>query len=129
MKKIYTLILALLFTTACQQENFKGNEYLLTDNTTDTPVTIGFDKNENRFFGKAVNNYFGSYQLEGSKISFSQVGSTMMMGSPEGMALEQSYFKELSDVDSYQEKGNTLTLILKNGKRLSFEKTGPVKTK
>lgn len=128
MKKIFAVILMLFTVTACQSENIQGNEYQLMDTNSKIPITLAFSKDENRFFGKAVNNYFGSYTLTKKNITFSQVGSTMMMGAPDEMAAEQQYFQDLSTVTGYQVDKNTLTLILKDNKKLIFKKVGTIET-
>lgn len=128
MKKIFAVILMLFTMTACQSESIQGNEYQLMDTNSKMPITLAFSKDENRFFGKAVNNYFGSYTLEKDSITFSQVGATMMMGAPDEMAAEQKYFQDLSQVTGYRLDKNTLTLILKDDKKLIFKKVGSLKT-
>jgi heat shock protein HslJ len=58
-----------------------------------------------------VNNYFGSFTAEAdASISFSQVGSTMMAGSPELMQSEKTYFSLLGQVDRFKVAGDTLAL-------------------
>jgi len=61
------------------------------------------------------NRIMGGYALEGSKLSFSKMASTMMM-CEESMALEQSFLKTLDTVASWSIEGNTL--LLKNASGL-----------
>ena len=85
-------------------------------------ITLSFDAHENRYFGKAVNNYFGTYQMNGNTISFGPTASTMMMGPEEDMELESRYFDNLSQVQNYTLTPDTLTLTSGDGKVLVFDK-------
>ena len=109
MKKMLlnlSLMLSLAGCTATSTPSIKGNEYSLNN----ANITLAFDKNENKFYGKAVNNYFGVYTLNGANIKLELQGSTMMMGSPDEMEAETKYFSELNKITSYSLKDNTLTL-------------------
>lgn len=121
MKKL-GLMLTVLFLTACGKPTLKGNYYVLSTSPVDMPISIAFSDTENQFNGKAVNSYFGTYQINGNHITFSQIGSTKMMGPPEQMKAEDTYFEELSHVRSYRMAENYLILILENGKELLFDK-------
>lgn len=127
MKKLCLLMLcAALF--GCGKEispQIKGNIYLLTDAPENMEITLGFDQNESRFFGRAVNNYFGSYKLEGNTIKFSAIGSTMMAAPEPMMRAETEYFNTLSGIDKISLQKDTLTLS-GNGKTLVFRKSGRV---
>lgn len=122
MKYLLTLILGSLALAGCDGKavSLNGSTYVLKNGS--MPVTLGFDANEKRYFGKAVNNYFGPYEINGSNITFKAGGATMMMGAPEEMEAERAYLIDLSNVTSYQARGDNLTLTLKNGKELKFEK-------
>ncbi len=123
MKKLGMMLLVMCLS-ACGQITFKGNSYILSSSVNKMPITLAFSEKENRFFGKAVNNYFGTYEITGNQLKLSQVGSTMMMGAPDEMAAEHTYFQELSEVGAFRIADNYLVLIMKNGKELLFEKTG-----
>ena len=118
MKKAFIL---LLFLSACKPEpTLKGQEFVLRQ--PDMEITLSFDAHENRYFGKAVNNYFGTYQMNGNTISFGPTASTMMMGPEEDMELEAHYFDNLSQVQNYTLTPDTLTLTSGNGTVLVFDK-------
>ncbi len=123
MKKLW-MMLVVMCLSACGQTTFKGNSYVLSSSVDKMPITLVFSEKENRFFGKAVNNYFGTYETSGNQLTLSQVGSTMMMGAPDEMAAERMYFQELSHVRTFRIADNYLVLIMENGKELLFEKTG-----
>ena len=118
MKKAFIL---LLFLSACKPEpTLKGQEFVLRQ--PDMEITLSFDAHENRYFGKAVNNYFGTYQMNGNTISFGPTASTMMMGPEEDMEIESRYFDNLSQVQNYTLTPDTLTLTSGDGKVLVFDK-------
>lgn len=63
------------------------------------------------FSGAApVNQYFGQYTVGNQTIRFSQIGSTLMAGSPQRMALETRYFSHLGEVRSFEIRELHLTL-------------------
>lgn len=116
------ILLTVLFLVSCGKPTLKGNDYVLSTSPENMPISITFSADKNQFYGKAVNNYFGTYMLNGNQITLSQIGSTRMMGTPAEMAVEDTYFKELSYVRSYRIADNYLVLILENGKELLFDK-------
>ena len=119
-------ILSFIFLFLCCQNalyDLKGNEYQLVN----SPIRLAFSKNDNRFYGQAVNNYFGSYSLTPDNgITFSTVGTTMMMGPVNEMQAEHTYLTDLANVTQYQINGDLLILTLKNGNSLIFNKIGNV---
>ena len=78
-----------------------------------------------RFYGKAVNNYFGSYEQKESSIKFSQVGSTMMAAPEPLMKAESAYFALLPTINSFSLKGKNLILSTQDGKKISFDEYTP----
>ena len=107
MSKLFSLILGTLLFAACTAETpdcFVGKEYKLQNATANAEI-------ENRFFGKsAINNYFGSYTLDGDKITFGPAGATMMAGPQELMTAEQEYLQFLPTVKHFKLDGEKLTL-------------------
>ena len=109
MKKMLlslSLMLSFAGCTATSTPSIKGNEFSLNN----ANITLAFDKNENKFYGKAVNNYFGVYTLNGANIKLELQGSTMMMGTPEEMTKETKYFNDLNKVTTYTLNDNSLIL-------------------
>ena len=109
MKKIFYSIATILLLQGCANNStqpLKGNEYV----SNNLGFTLAFDKVENKFYGKAVNNYFGIYTLNGANIKLELQGSTMMMGAPDEMERETKYFNNLNEINSYSISGDTLTL-------------------
>ena len=121
MKKIF--LLSLLFLTACQANGEKLNGTTYQYQLNNTPITIAFDKDENRYYGKVVNNYFGTYTIQNNKITFHPVGATMMMGPENEMKAEQDWFHLLFQITHFTKEDNTLILTLKNGQTIKLEHT------
>ncbi len=68
------------------------------------------------------NSYFTSYQLDGSALTFGQIGSTMMACLPPLMDLEQAYLTNLALVASYQSTGGPMAFLDAEGDTiLEFE--------
>lgn len=127
MKNIFKLFTILLFAVSCSSQpepSFKGKNYQLLQPQNDVNVTLGFDKEQNKFYGKVVNNFFGSYKIDGQKINFGPVGSTMMMGTPDEMEAEMNFLQILPKIESYAFSGTSLILKTNNGQELGFREIG-----
>lgn len=130
MKKFAWVLLVLLSLGACSSESeqsFKGKEYKLLQAQNGANITIGFAPQENRYFGKVVNNYFGAYELDGDKIKFGPAGSTMMMGPQSEMEAEANFLQILPRITSWHFVNKNLVLVTDNGQELGFEEIGVVK--
>ena len=73
-----------------------------------------------RVYGRVVNLYNGGYSAEDDNIKFDGFASTMMMGEPEAMAVEQEYFQFMPTVETYEYSDGKLTLIGNDGKEIVF---------
>ena len=127
MKKILYLFSFLFLLSACGNANktFVDNGYKLRNAPNGAEITLGFDGQESRFFGRApINRYFGTYKTEGNKLSFGAVGSTMMAGPEPLLAAERDYLQFLPQVATYRLDGNLLILSKANGESLIFEIIG-----
>lgn len=129
MKKLFCLMAVLLVITGCstKPESFKGKDYKMVDALNGAEITLGFSAKDNRYFGKIVNRYFGSYTQEGNKIEFGPAGATMMMGPQPMMDAEYQYLRSLPTVKTFALDGKKLTLKTADGKELVFEEIGAVK--
>lgn len=110
MKKILMMLAAIVMLSGCAENvppSLKGKNFVLES---DKNITLSFDANENRFAGKALNNYFGSYTLEKDNIKFGPIASTMMAGPESEMKKEQAYFQNLGKVKTYSLKNKKLEL-------------------
>ena len=82
-----------------------------------TEVTAIFTReSQGKINGSAgCNNYFGSYETDGYKITIGGLGSTQMFC--EGvMDQEQQYLAALTDADTYAVDGNSLKISCADGK-------------
>ncbi|MCL2673540.1 MAG: META domain-containing protein [Alphaproteobacteria bacterium] len=86
-----------------------------------TPITLEFAAEGYSFHGRVVNNFRGSYSIDGNNIKFGQTATTMMMGLPDAMTAEQDFFRFLEAADRFEISGDTLTLHA-GGKTMVFEK-------
>ena len=131
MKKIITILLTLLALatiglTACNTaktatlENTTwvlesyGKQAQLSPVLEGIKVTAVFDNNKGEVTGSAgCNNYFASYEINGSQISVSDVGATRMFcGEPAGlMEQEDQYLMLLQGAETFQIKNNKLWIF------------------
>ena len=125
MKKLIVPLIALVLIVACAKEKkipeIIGNEYKTIERG--TPIIIRFDAEGNRVSGKVVNNYFGTYEIDGGKISFGPIASTLMMGPEESMKVEQGHLTFLSKVTTFEGDDETLILKTQAGEKKIFKKT------
>lgn len=123
MKQIMACVGLLLMLCGCFSEpTLQGKNFEL-QNAGAAKITLGFAKDEPRFYGAVVNRYFGNYKIEGNKIEFSPVGSTMMMGPEVEMKAEQEWLQMLPEVVEYKLDGNILMLKTKTSKEFKLKET------
>lgn len=78
-------------------------------------ITAGFA--DGRIGGHAgINQYFGTFKVDGASMDISELGSTKMAGPPELMMQEQEYFAALEAVRGFQARGSELVLWNADGK-------------
>ncbi len=112
MKKLCAFVLGLMLA-ACSKnpaEQIKGNDYVLIDAPEGMEISIGFDSEAPKFYGQAVNRYFGNYEIDGNKIKFSAIGSTMMAAPEPMMKAETEYFQNIGKIENIKLEGNKLIL-------------------
>lgn len=127
-KKLLSVSIMVLGLTACaESENIKGNEYVMSDAPNGAEITLFFSDTDNFASGKVVNRYFGTYTINGNKLTFGPMGSTMMMGPEPLMQAEYQYLQDLPKTVSYEATSNGLTLHLSDNRQLKFKKTTPAK--
>ena len=115
--------LCALALTACgdngqNPELLKGANFVSAQPGVD--ITLSFDPNEMRVYGRVVNLYNGGYTADGDEIKFDGFASTMMMGAPEAMETETEYFQFMPTVETYELSDGKLTLIGEGGKEIVF---------
>lgn len=112
-----------LALTACgdntpNPEMLKGANFVSAQPGGD--ITLSFDPSDMRVYGRVVNLYNGGYSVDGDSIKFDGFSSTMMMGEPEAMEIEQEYFQFMPTVEKYELSDGKLTLIATDGKEIVF---------
>ena len=112
------LALAACGDNAQNPELLKGANFVSAQPGAD--ITLTFDPNEMRVYGRVVNLYNGGYTAEGNNIKFEGFASTMMMGEPSAMETEQEYFQFMPMVEKYELSDGKLTLIAGDGKEIVF---------
>ena len=121
--KLIATGLCALALTACGEngqnpELLKGANFVSAQPGVD--ITLSFDPNEMRVYGRVVNLYNGGYTADGNEIKFDGFASTMMMGAPEAMETETEYFQFMPTVETYELSDGKLTLIGEGGKEIVF---------
>jgi heat shock protein HslJ len=120
-----TVILSALWATACSESEapqpLEGVVWRLVEisenaqsyPTGSKPVTITFDQSTGQVTGfSGVNQFRGSYTVDGSIISFGPVISTRMAGPPELMKLESEILKFVSTDVGFEMTDGSLALSL-----------------
>ena len=122
MKKLLSVFALVLLMCGCSEKaGFIGKNYQLQNAQNGVKVTLAFAADEPRYFGAVVNRYFGTYELNGSKIKFGPAGVTMMMGPEKEMEAEQNFLGILPHIVSYKMVGSSLVLITDNGQELGIK--------
>ena len=121
--KLIATGLCALALTACgdnaqNPDVLKGANFVSAQPGVD--ITLSFDPNEMRVYGRVVNLYNGGYTADGDEIKFDGFASTMMMGAPEAMETETEYFQFMPTVETYELSDGKLTLIGEGGKEIIF---------
>lgn len=126
MKKIILCAVALLMVAGCfkkDNDSFMGQKYMAMG-ANETAITLAFSPDEPRVFGKVVNNYNGSYTVDGTSIKFGPMATTMMMGPQEAMEDEQSFHQFMSKVNGFKFDQKNLILSTEDGQTMIFEYQG-----
>ena len=113
-------ILLFLLLVGCQEKELTpvGQEYQLIDS--EIPITLGFNS-DGRFYGKALNEYWGQYHIRENIISFSGISSTMKAGTLPQMRMEKAYFNNLTNGHSFEIKEGELKIFFDESGTLVFK--------
>ena len=83
----------------------------LTAAVTDRDVTLTFDKEEGRLGGNAgVNSYGGNYEVNGNRLTVSDLVSTKIAGPPPLQNQENTFFNILKSAESFDIDDGELTI-------------------
>lgn len=89
--------------------------------STDTYRTIVFTE-DNRIYGTSgCNKYFGTYQVDGNRISFGPIAITRMRCEDDSMAQEQAFLEAIQNTETYQIDLTSLTLSAQDTRPVLFE--------
>ena len=125
MKKyLLTLLVICLAVTACSTKNEEPSASLIgpwkltsygpadarTAAVPDAGAALTFNQDGTVTGNSGCNGFGGSYTVEGDKITFKDIVSTLMACDGPRMEQEDAVHKALTDTASYKIEGNTLTL-------------------
>jgi heat shock protein HslJ len=131
MKLIWIIIaiLAAAFLSACASPSgnatpLPGTKWELVNLNGVAPVegsslTLFFSNDDKAGGNAGCNTYGGTYKVNGSNLTFSEMMSTMMACEPPLMDQEQAYLKALGDTKTYESSAERLTLKDGSGNELA----------
>lgn len=119
----YILCLLLMLLSGCKEKEVTpiGQDYHLVQPESPIAITLKLDT-DGRFYGKAVNNYFGIYEIKDNNLTFNLQGQTMMAGPLPHMEFESNYLKALRTIQKFQLNKNQLIL---EGNRIYVFESNP----
>lgn len=83
-----------------------------------SPATVKFETGQNMVGNAGCNRYFGTYEIEEGRLSFSDLGTTMMMCSDAHMDQEGRFLRALGQVSQFELKDDVLILSGDQGRVL-----------
>jgi heat shock protein HslJ len=90
-----------------------GSETPVVEGST---VTLEFGAGGQAGGSGGCNRYTAGYQVDGDKLSFGQIASTLMACTDEGvMDQEQRYFRALQNAGEFNQDGDRLTILYDDG--------------
>jgi heat shock protein HslJ len=85
-----------------------------------TTVTLVFQENNNSGGNSGCNSYGGEYRVEGNRIEFGEIASTLMACMGNGiMEQEQRFHEALRTAETYEVSGDSLVITYAGG-QLNF---------
>ena len=88
-----------------------GEPNSLIDALPDSVVTLNFNKDDKRVWGTGgVNTYGGNYQVDGNRLTVSELVSTEIAGWPPLQNQENTFFNILISAQSFDIDDNKLTI-------------------
>ena len=120
MRYLFLILLAGLM--GCEKKPLTpvGQEYSLVDAEIQMQITLGFNP-DGRFYGKAVNDYWGRYHIHDNVISFSGITNTMRAGTKPQMRAERIYFENLTNGHTFEIKEGSLKIFFDEKGVLEFK--------
>ncbi len=110
MRCLFFIFLTLLL--GCKEKELTpiGQEYQLVDSEVPMTITLGFNP-DGRFYGKAINDYWGQYHIRDNVISFSGITNTIKSGTKPQMRAERTYFDHLTNGHCFEIKEGELKIF------------------
>ena len=120
MKYLFLSLFVLL--SSCKEKSLSpiGQEYVLVNKEVPMEITLGFNP-DGRFYGKAVNDYWGLYHIHDNVISFSGITSTMKADILPRMRVERKYFDSLTNGHTFEMKEDHLKIFFDETGILEFK--------
>jgi heat shock protein HslJ len=132
LKNLYLVFVAIFAITSCSVI-----DSIVSDPLDDTSWVLIAYRGEDLIKGSTItaifkdgevrgtsgcNSYFGSYEINGDNITFTQVGATLMAClDPEGiMDQEATFHSMLTEAESFQVVNEQLVILSSNGEELNF---------
>jgi len=72
------------------------------------------------FHGRIVNNFRGTFNVDGDRITFGPAAATMMMGIPGAMEDETAFFQFMGRITHFQTTENTIILLTDTDESMTF---------
>lgn len=122
--KNFIIAASVVALAACGNNSNDGAELKGANFVSEQPgtnITLSFDPAEMRASGRVVNLYNGAYSVDGNKIKFGNMATTMMMGPTDAMETEQVYMQFLPMVETYELTDGRLTLKSADGTEIVFQ--------
>ena len=87
-------------------------------------ITARFDPEDHSIRGRAgCNSFFAAYEVDGDRLSTTDMGVTQMMCGPEVMEHEDAFLRILSLVERYEISDDRLTLRASENRVLVFRRS------
>lgn len=118
----YSLLILFILLSGCDDKILTpvGQEYLLTKPDFPLEISLGFNP-DGRFYGKAINDYWGQYHLYDHVISFSGITNTMKTDILPRMKAEREFFDALTNGHSFEIKKEGLKIFYDENGILEFK--------
>ena len=118
----FLILVLFILLAGCNEKDLTpvGQEYRLIDSEIPVDITLGFNP-DGRFYGKAVNNYWGQYHIHDNTISFSGITNTMKVGTKPQMQAERIYFEHLTNGHTFEIEEGKLKIFFDEKGILEFK--------
>lgn len=122
--KYFAIIGTVAALAACDNNadmaaSLRGNNYMA--NTDGVNIALAFDPDNNTVHGQVVNLYNGPYVIDGNKIKFGNLATTMMMGPMPAMNVEQAFLQFMNTADTYEIQDSKLIIRNSDGQEIVFD--------